>query len=181
MGRDKLPLRVGGKPLIHRVTNALSRRCDEVIVAGPAADLPHHVLRVLDDRPGEGPLAGMEAGLSAARFPLVFVAAGDMPFLSPDLVSYLLDLLVRRDVQAAVPHHGGREHPLCAAYERGVLPLLRAALDDGVRAAREFLGRLERVAYVEGTELRRFGDPDLSLMNVNSPGDLRRARDLVED
>lgn len=179
MGRDKLPLQVGGETLIRRVTDALSRRCAEVIVAGPGADLPRHVRRVCDDRPGEGPLAGMEAGLSTARFPLVFVAAGDMPFLNTELVSHLLDALGRRDILAAVPRHGGREHPLCAAYARGVLPHVRSALEDGVRAVREFVGRLERVSYLEEAELRRFGDPDLLLMNVNSPEDLRRARNLV--
>ena len=179
MGRDKLPLTVGGEPLVGRVIDALSRRCDEVILAGPCPDLHRDVRRVRDDRPGEGPLAGMEAGLSAARFPLVFVAAGDMPFLSSELVSYLLGALARREVQAFVPLYEEGSHPLCAAYDRDILPRLRSALDDGVRAARGFLGRLERVAYVEDADLRRFGDPDLLLMNVNSPEDLRRARDAA--
>lgn len=177
MGRDKLSLQVGGEPLVKRVTDALSRRCEEVILAGPG-DSPG-VRRVRDDRPGEGPLAGMEAGLRAARFPLVFVAAGDMPFLSTELVSYLLDALVRRGLQAVVPLHGERPHPLCAAYARGILPRLRSDLDGGVRAARDFVGRLGRVAYVEDAELRRFGDPDLLLMNVNSSEDLRHARELA--
>ena len=171
MGRDKLPLEVGGEPLVQRVTQTLSRRCDEVILAGSDA-LP-------DARPGEGPLAGMEAGFSSARFPLVFVAAGDMPFLSAELVSYLLDALAQKELQAAVPLYGERPHPLCAAYARGILPRLRADLDMGVRAVRGFVGRLERVAYVEEAELRRFGEPDLLLMNVNSPEDLRRARELA--
>ena len=179
MGRDKLHLEVGGEPLVHRVTQALSGRCDEVILAGPAAGLLRDVRRVPDDRPGEGPLAGMEAGLSAARFPLVFVAAGDMPFLGSDLVAYLLDALVQGELQAVVPLYKERSHPLCAAYAREILPRLRSDLDGGVRAVREFVGRLGRVAYVEGAELRRFGDPDLLLMNINSPEDLRRARELA--
>ena len=180
MGRDKLPMEVGGEPLVRRVAEALSRRCDEVILAGPGAGLAgEEVLRVEDDRPGEGPLAGMESGLCAARFPLVFVAAGDMPFVSSELISHLLDELVRREVQAVVPLYGGRPHPLCAAYARAVLPRVRSDLDDGVRAVREFVGRLERVAHVEEAELRRFGEPDLLLLNVNSPEDLRRAREVA--
>ena len=181
MGRDKLQLEVGGEPLVQRVTRALSRRCDEVILAGSGAPpgVRPGVRRVRDDRPGEGPLAGMEAGFSSARSPLVFVAAGDMPFLGHELVSHLLDELARREVQAAVPLFGGRLHPLCAAYARAVLPHVQVALDDGVRAVREFVGRLEYVAHVGEAELRRFGDPDLLLMNVNSPEDLRRARELA--
>lgn len=175
MGRDKLLLEVGGETLVGRVAGTLSARCGEVILAG-GGTAPPGTRTVGDDRPGQGPLAGMEAGLSAARFPLVFVAAGDMPFLNTDLVEHLVEILDDGRTLAAVPVDGRRTHPLCAAYSREVLPYLRSALDGGVRAAREFLQGLDAVAYVPEVELRRFGDPDLLLMNVNSPEDLSRAR-----
>lgn len=178
MGRDKLTLRVGGETLLERVSHALSARCEEVILAGGGAP-PPGVFTVADARPGQGPLAGMEAGLAAARFPLVFVAAGDMPFLSAGLVDHLLEVLRERGALAAVPDDGGSTHPLCAAYSREVLPRLRLALDGGVRAARGFLDGLDAVVYVPKAELRSLGDPDLLLMNVNSPGDLARARSVV--
>lgn len=177
MGQDKTLLYVGGETLLERVAAALRERCDDVLLAG-APSAPPGVRAVPDDRPGQGPLAGMEAGLSTARFERVFVAAGDMPFLSPELVGRLLEILQDRQALAAVPDDG-REHPLCAAYSRRVLPRLRTALDGGVRAAREFVRGLDPVVYVPGAELRSLGDPDLLLMNVNSPEDLRRARDLV--
>lgn len=178
MGRDKLLLHVGDETLVGRVAGALSARCGEVILVGRDA-APPGVRAVGDDRPGQGPLAGMEAGLAAARFPLVFVAAGDMPFLSAELVAHLLGVLRDRGAIAAVPDDGGRTHPLCAAYSRGVLPSLRSALDGGVRAARVFLRGLDGVVYVPEAELRSLGDPDLLLMNVNSPDDLARARSVV--
>ena len=178
MGRDKLILEANGRPLLRRAADALCTGCDEIIVVGPAGgDLPPGATRVPDGRPGtQGPLVGIEAGLAAARYSLCFVAAGDMPFIRPALVVYLLDLLAAKDLLAVVPRHGGREHPLCAAYARHALPRVRSALDDGVRAVREFLRGLDGVEYVEEPELRRFGDPGLLLMNVNSPEDLERAR-----
>ena len=180
MGRDKLLLEVGGATLVEHVAGALSPRCEEVILAG-GGTAPAGVRAVADNRPGEGPLAGMEAGLAAARHPLVFVAAGDMPFLCPDLVAHLLEVLGDGGALAAVPEDGRGSHPLCAAYSRdGVLPPLRSALDAGVRAARGFLRALDGVVYVPAAELRSFGDPDLLLMNVNSPADLARARGLVD-
>ena len=179
MGRDKLLLEVGGATLVERVACALSPRCEEVILAG-GETAPPGVRAVADSRPGEGPLAGMEAGLAAAHHPLVFVAAGDMPFLRPELVDHLLRVLQVRRPLAAVPEDGRGTHPLCAAYSRdGVLPPLRTALDGGVRAAREFLRALDGVFYVPEAELRSLGDPDLLLMNVNSREDLARARGLV--
>jgi molybdenum cofactor guanylyltransferase len=176
MGRDKLTLEVGGVPMIRRVLDAISARCEDVILAGVNTAPLEGIRIVPDERPGrQGPLAGMEAGLAAARNRQVFVAAGDLPFLPPDLVGALLRRLEERGASAVVPRHAGRTHPLCAAYDRGVLPSVRSSLDRGIRSVREFAGTLDRVDYMEG-ELRRFGDPDLFLMNVNSPGDLAIAR-----
>jgi molybdenum cofactor guanylyltransferase len=178
MGRDKLLLEVGGVPLLRRVRDALAARCAEIIVVGGNPARLEGVRWISDERPGGlGPLAGLEAGLAAARSRLVFVAAGDMPFLSEDLIGYLLDRLEGRGVSAVVPRHRGTTHPLCAAYDREVLPRVRTALDGGVRSMHRFLEDVGSVEYVE-EELPRFGDPDLLLMNVNSPVDLGRARAL---
>lgn len=180
MGRDKLPLMVGEKPLLDRVCLALSCRCDEILVVGGGEYSPPGARRVPDLRPGrQGPLAGIEAGLLAARHRAVFVAAGDMPFLTGDLAGYLLDLL-SGDVPAVVPDFGGRLHPLCAAYGRELRPAVSAALDQGKRSVRELLEAQPRVRYVREEELRRFGDPDLLLTNVNSPEDLESARKALD-
>ena len=176
MGRDKLSLEINGVPLLRRVYEALSTRCTEVIVVGEGGVRLERARRISDERPGvQGPLAGLEAGLAAATNRLVFVAAGDMPLLSGDLIGYLLEHLEGREVCAVVPRHRGRIHPLCAAYDRAVLPRVTAALDEGVRAIHRFLETLDKVEYVE-EDLRRVGDPDIFLMNVNSPEDLDRAR-----
>jgi molybdopterin-guanine dinucleotide biosynthesis protein A len=176
MGRDKLRLEVDGVPLLRRVYDALSARCTEIVVVGEGGAWPEGVRQILDERPdAQGPLAGLEAGLAAVTNRLVFVAAGDMPFLDGILVGYLLECLQEHKACAVVPRHRGRVHPLCAAYDREILPRVRVALDEGVRAVRRFLGALDRVEFVE-EGLPRFGDPDIFLMNVNSAEDLDRAR-----
>ena len=180
MGREKLFLEVGGLPLIERVINTVSATCEEVILVGGEANLLQGVRHVPDGRSGrQGPLAGIEAGLAASRNDRVFVAAGDMPFLSPDLIRYLLDRLGRDGNVAVIPRHGGRRHPLCGAYARAILPRVVAALDGGARAVGEFLDGVVGVDYVE-EELRRYGMPDLLLMNVNTPGELDAARREAE-
>ncbi len=175
MGEDKLLLEVGGLALVERVYQALAATCSEVLVVGRES-LPFGGVRfVRDRRPGrEGPLAGIEAGLHAAGHPVVFVAAGDMPFLHEGLVG-LLAGVVHGGAGAAVPWFDG-PHPLCAAYGRWVLSSVSASLDSGVRSMRGFLGRLGRVIYVGGEQLSVLGDPSLMLMNVNTPADLERAR-----
>ena len=179
MGREKLVLEVGGTTLVSRVHAALAPSCGEIIVVGNGPDVPG-TRRVRDLREGrEGPLAGLEAGLGAASYPAVFVAAGDMPFVPRRLVGFLLDRLRSRGLRAVVPRHAGRVHPLCAAYDRSVLADVSRLLDSGTRAARRLVGDLgEGAEYVE-EELGLLGDPDVFLANVNSPEDLARARDVA--
>lgn len=177
MGRDKLPLRIGDATLLDRVHQVLASCCRELFVVGAREHILAGVCHVSDLRPDEGPLAGIEAGLLAARYRPVFVAAGDLPFLTSDFVEYILGLLSDHR-SAVVPHFGG-SHPLCAAYGREVQPVVSAALDRGARSVRGLLETLPRVRYVGEGELWRFGDPNLLLMNVNSPEDLRRARSTL--
>ncbi|MDQ3841247.1 MAG: molybdenum cofactor guanylyltransferase [Actinomycetota bacterium] len=178
MGRDKLSLKIGNATLIERVHGALASYCAEIVIVGEAGDTPAGLRRIPDLRPGEGPLAGIEAGLLAAQHRPVFVAAGDMPFLRGDFVGYLLALLCDY-VAAVVPVVGTRPHPLCAAYGQEVRPAVSAALDAGTRSVREMLEGLPGVRSVGEEELRCFGDPNLLLMNVNSPEDLAQARAVL--
>lgn len=176
MGQEKLALEVGGVPLISRVRAALEPSCREIIVVGNGADTPG-LRRVRDRRAGrEGPLAGLEAGLGAASFTQVFVAAGDMPFVPQGLVGFLLERLRSRGLRAVVPRYTGQIHPLCAAYDSSVLSDVSLLLDAGTRAVWKLLDGLgDGVEYVED-ELGQFGDPNVFLTNVNSPEDLARAR-----
>lgn len=178
MGRDKLLLEICGVPLLCRVYDALVASCTDLVVVGKKTVFPLEGVRwITDERSGgQGPLAGVEAGLAAAGNRLVFVAAGDMPFIPQSLVGHLLWRLETAGVCAVVPRYRANTHPLCAAYDRETLWRVEAALDDGVRAVRALLERLPRVEYLDDRALERFGDPDLFLMNVNSPEDLERAR-----
>lgn len=181
MGRDKLPLKVGDMTLLDRVHEALASHCAEILVVGGGGYASPETRRIFDLRPSrQGPLAGIEAALIAARFRNVFIAAGDMPFVTGDLVNYLLSLLSDH-VPAVVPHFGGRSHPLCAAYRRESKPVVSGALDRGVRSVRGLLEGLPGVRYAGEEELRRFGDPNLLLTNVNSPEDLTRAQAALRE
>ena len=174
MGRDKLLLEVGACPS-HRVHDVLARRCAEVILVGGGPARLEGSGRCGTSGPaarGRWPTErgrrrrGRHPRLRRRRRPA---------FLAAELVGFALERLEERGALAVVPRHGGTAHPLCAAYDRRILPRVRSALDGGVRSVREFLDSLDRVDYVE-RELRRFGNPELFLMNVNSPEDLDRAR-----
>jgi molybdopterin-guanine dinucleotide biosynthesis protein A len=137
-GSDKLLAPLGGAPLlVHAVRNALALFQEVVVVAkepekyrGPlvaagfSAQLDSSLQLRSDLSPRTTPLAGLEAGLAAARGESCFVAGADMPFAAnPKLLEALGTALQNRD--AAAPRFAGAPQPLCALLRRE--PSLAAA------------------------------------------------------
>lgn len=131
-----------------------------------------------DRIPGLGPLVGIEAALSASRFPLAFVAACDMPFVDEGLVRYMVELAAEWD--AVVPRIGRQREPLHAVYGKACLPHIAELIEGGTYAVAPLFSRV-RTRYVEEDEVRRFGDPERLFFNCNTPEDLVRARAWAEE
>src|SRR6266550_831167 len=80
MGRDKAALPAGDGTLIEHLARRLAPVVDEIIIAGGSAEPRLDGVRLAADRDaGLGPLAGMHAGLMAARHPYAFVVGCDLP------------------------------------------------------------------------------------------------------
>lgn len=177
LGRNKAFLPFGGRPLLHIVCERVARVCPQVVVAASArgmrGEAPAGVEVARDEKPGQGPLAGMQTGLRAAAFDYALVVACDMPFLSPSLLQYMADL--PRDYQALVPEWQGRRHPLHAIYSRTCLPLIDALLQEGRRSVEELLVRVSVRLLPEG-EIRPWDAAGLSLFNLNDAQDLEEAQ-----
>jgi molybdopterin-guanine dinucleotide biosynthesis protein A len=178
MGRDKALVSLEGKPLIQWVLDALSRVCDPVLIVtnSPA---PYSFLgaeMVADLFPGRGAMAGIHAGLFFCRTDRAFVVGCDMPLLNPDLVRFMARLHGPWDV--TVPRIGDFLEPLHAVYSKRCLGPVERLLASGARRILD-LYPLVRVRQLNEEEVRRV-DPELrSLMNVNTPEDLKLLHSLV--
>ncbi len=133
---------------------------------------------VPDPVPGLGPLAGLASGLGAAHGAICVVLAGDLPFVTPDLVDRLSrELASAAELDAVVPRARGRAQPLCAVYRREVGRLAtrlvaRAAESGGSSPSMmSFLERL-RVRYVTAEDLAGTGDIETMVRGVDSRSDL---------
>lgn len=178
LGRDKMQEELNGEPLLLRVVRRLAALGTEiVVVTAPGADFRFpeglRVRLATDLRPGRGPIAGVHAGLSAARSSHCFVAAGDMPFLNLDLVRYMLEISGPYDV--VIPRHGVLLEPLHAVYSRRCLGPIEAALEAGENRIVAFFPHVN-VRYVEGDVIERLDPGRLSFFNVNTQADMERAR-----
>jgi molybdopterin-guanine dinucleotide biosynthesis protein A len=157
-GRDKSALLVDGRSILQRQLDALAGLTGEVLIVGAAHDLV----------PGCGPLGGLHAALTAARGDALFLVACDMPFVTAPFIAHLLSLAGGAD--AVVPRTERGYHPLCAVYTRACLEPATARLADGRLRMLELIASV-RVRDVPVEEIRRFGDPDRLLANVNTPAD----------
>jgi molybdopterin-guanine dinucleotide biosynthesis protein A len=175
MGANKALLEVGGEPLIERLARRFTRWFEQVVVVTNTPELFQFLgLPMVSDRlPGLGPLVGLEAGLTASRFEHAFFAACDMPFVSEDLVRYLLTQAPDHD--NVVPRIGGEFEPMHAVYTRTCLPVIAANLE-ARRLRLLALFDAVRVRVVEEAEVRQFGDPERLFFNCNTPADLTQAR-----
>ncbi|KLU60124.1 molybdenum cofactor guanylyltransferase [Peptococcaceae bacterium CEB3] len=168
MGRNKAFLEFAGKPLIERSLAVLSSVFEEVLISSnePALYQAYGVRVVQDQVLGRGPLAGLVAGLGAARFDTAFFTACDMPFVQEGLIRYLWRSLPGYDI--VVPRAGEGVHPLHAFYTKSCL----AAMEENLRAGRHKIIAFYpscRVRYVPIEELKVFGDAAKILANVNTP------------
>ncbi|HZQ49548.1 MAG TPA: molybdenum cofactor guanylyltransferase [Candidatus Dormibacteraeota bacterium] len=172
MGRSKAWLQAGQTILLRWVTDRLAPGFEEVLVAFADPEqleqpVPYRV--VFDRKHGAGPMAGIEAGLAAARHDPVFVIACDMPYVTPDLAA--MAVAAARTCDAAVPRIDGRPEPVCAAYRRTALPVIAAALDAGQRRAADVLAGLD-VTWLEDVA------PD-AVRSINTPEDYLRFQTQV--
>ncbi|UQA94331.1 NTP transferase domain-containing protein [Streptomyces halobius] len=129
-GADKPALSVGGRPLLDRVLAACADAAITVVV-GPRRPVARPVVRALEDPPGGGPLAALDAGLRHITAPTVLVLSADLPFLNPATVRSLLAAATRPQRDGALLQDAeGRDQPLVAAYRaeslRRELALLRS-------------------------------------------------------
>jgi molybdopterin-guanine dinucleotide biosynthesis protein A len=157
-GSPKALALVGGETLAERAWRLLGAACEERIAVGKTADGLELPFDVVDDGTDvRAPIAGVVAGLRAARHEVAVVIPVDAPQLTPEALRALADAC--RDV--AVPPGG----PLPGAYRRSALPALERALAAGRLALRDAIADLDVVTVVL--------DPSL-LVNVNTPDDVRR-------
>jgi molybdopterin-guanine dinucleotide biosynthesis protein A len=175
MGTSKALLPWDGVPLVARVAGLLAEAVDEVVVvARHPPELDGLGLTVVEDEPGpQTPLSGIRTALHLAGDRPLFVAACDMPHLSPPFVRALLRLTPTHD--AVVPLEQGRPQPLHAVWLPAALPEVEASLASAHPAPRAVLGALH-VRWVAEQEWRPWDPEGRSLTNVNTPEDFERER-----
>lgn len=157
-GRDKPLLPLLGQPLLQHVLRRLGPVDALVLVANRQREAyAAQAATVVDDGiyQGRGPLAGIAAGLAAARSERVLCVPGDAPLLPLDLLARLRRAQQRDAADLAVVNDGRGLQPLCCLLSRSLLPDLRAYLEQGHDAPRRWMAR-HRVAEADCSDWPRW-------------------------
>lgn len=178
MGRDKALLKIGGRTLLEIACGVLSEVFDDVVILSHRRDEYAFAGRpVIPDRvPDCGPLGGLHAALRHAAGRPVFLLACDMPFVTPELVRYLLaaaEPLDRLEPWAVFARSGEEAQPLCGLYSGGCLQVVEERLMSGTLEVLDLVAGL-RCFILEIDDEQPFFTPRL-LDNINRPEEGREA------
>ncbi|WP_111466938.1 molybdenum cofactor guanylyltransferase [Microbacterium suaedae] len=168
-GTHKPAMRIGAESMIDRVARTV-RGADpaaRLVVAGSAEGVTgtHAVEVVREDPPFSGPLAGLAAGVRAAAPDpdrIVVVLGGDMPFVSPDLISRLIDEVLGGAEAAGCHDATGHLQYLCTAWRDEALRARLSALEPVEnRPLRALYDGVDvRIVDADGDEVRDIDTPD---------------------
>lgn len=191
MGTNKAVLEVGGRTLIESVVEKLHALFPEVLIIANSPEL-YETLgpKVFPDLiPDKGSLGGLYTGLFYASYAYAFFAACDMPFLNPDLITFMKAIVEEGlgpppsghmeccPYDVVIPKAQGELHPLHAIYSKRCLPFMRELIDRDHLKIVAFFPQV-RVKVMEEETIRRFDPSLLSLFNANTPEELALARQL---
>jgi molybdopterin-guanine dinucleotide biosynthesis protein A len=161
------PLR--GRAMVEWVIERLAPQVGAIVIN--ANQHRHEYARygypVIADQVGgfAGPLAGLHAGLSAAKTPLLVTVPCDSPFLPDDLVARLAAGREAGDADLAVAKTGEQAHPVFSLVRAGVLPHLGAFLGAGGRKIDAWYATLKIVEV-------SFNDQPHAFSNINTREEL---------
>jgi len=180
MGREKLLLPFRGSTVVQAISEALLPLVARLRLIGrePIPSLPQ-LLAQPDLYPGLGPLSGIHAALATSEADRVLVVACDLPFVTTAFLRGLLEAL-SPELEAVVPCPGGEPVAVCALYRVSCLDRLASRLERRELAASSFASSL-RARFLDDRDLSKFDPSGRCLLNLNTPSDYDKAREILEN
>lgn len=194
-------LKVGGRPIIERSLGVLMEIFGRAVIS---ANMPEKYFRfgvplIGDLKKERGPMTGILSALIATGEESVFVVACDMPFISAELIRYMVDKYRIQDTEfrsqksakskipnsrrssenlkskiiryyAVIPVFNNRPEPLFGIYTRSGIDIMDSAIADGQRGIYKLLESMN-VLFISEEEVRGIEPEGKSFVNINTVAD----------
>jgi len=179
LGQKKAFLEIGGIRLIDMVTEEMKDIFQRVIlVTNERKDYEYLGIPIVEDLiKGLGPIGGIYTGLMSISDQAGFFVPCDMPFINRQLVRYMVS--IKNNYAAVVPMVANEIEPLHAIYARSCLGPIRDLIDSKRYQIRLFYDHIP-VRYVKEDEIRRFGSPSRTFLNINTTDELTEVQSLMK-
>jgi molybdopterin-guanine dinucleotide biosynthesis protein A len=168
-GSNKLLVEVGGKRLVNRIYDEVSKFSSDVFFQGNSVqDLEPSRPDVVAQK---GALGGLYSALKNSGCDKTIVLAGDLPGLDPRILD---ELLKHTEADAVIPRwKNGHREPLCALYSRKLTPIIERMIEAGDMKISHLFEKVDRIEWVDIDELIESGclDGDC-FQNINRRQDL---------
>ena len=179
MGQDKAFIQIEGVRLLDYVYGKCQELFSEIIIV---TNQPHQYIEyqtpvVADEIQGTGSLGGLYTGLKRASNYYSFCVACDMPFLKPELITYLIENRLNSDV--VIPKTRAGLEPLHAIYSKRCIKPIKTLLERGEFQIIKLLPEVH-VHYCGEEEIKRIDPMLISFMNVNTKKDLYQIQKMLK-
>lgn len=186
MGKNKAFLSIGKQRVIDRIVREFLQISNKVlIVTNQPEEYDNLGATILTDEEefiGQGPLAGIRAGLKDSKADHCLVIACDMPFASKQIGVWLCDELWKGNFDAVIPSYQGRLHPLFGAYKTDIHSKIRSVLEANKRRMIGLLDQLH-IKVVEQHDapqsLQKIWEK--SFWNMNTMEDYKQALKIADE
>jgi len=128
MGTDKGLVEFEGHPLVTYVIHQLQKITSRIFIITQHGAYEQFNLPCYPDIYAEkGPLAGIYTGLHYSQTDKNLVVGCDMPFLTTDLLTALVNAAGKED--ALITEHKGKAEPLCSVYDKNCSDHFKALIE----------------------------------------------------
>ena len=179
-GADKALAEVQGKSMLGRTVELLSKVCGDVAIVAQKDKLGDSFAEAIADRwPGEGPLGGILTALLNSKEESDgeswnVILSCDMPFLTPEWLTYLAARAEQSTAEAVVPKSDHGWEPLCACWRTSAVEMILPLFKAGTRKVTEALNALH-LEVLDEKDWKRFDTSGRLFWNMNTAADYQEA------
>ena len=195
MGRDKAWLEIAGRPMIEHVIEALKPVTSSIAIIANNEEYKRLGFPVFADTNfGVGPLEAIRTALANSPTSSVVLVGCDMPFVTSELLSFLLNIANQEQQQtpdsrlqtpdsrlqtpdlpfAVAPlNEDGKLEPLCALYSTEALEIVSKLIASGVRKVSFFFEQIS-TRLVSFNEIKHLQNAPFFFENINTLEDFQR-------
>ncbi len=178
MGFDKQFIKINERRLMDSIVSRLSKVFDDIIIVSNTPEIYMGIsYTVVTDRiKGKGPLAGIHAGLEAAKSKYCYLVACDMPNINFNYIDYMkqrieCEIEQGLEVKACVTRQDIWVEPFNAFYSKDMILKIEEHLKGSKRSVLSLLEKLY-VLYIEEENARKFSPNWDMFFNMNTRHDI---------